>query len=173
MSGNELWTRQRRGHAPGCHPSHRSDHHSSSITCPAIPLEWLASKEFSALSDAAEAFVLILGHPSAAMAYGMKFGARRRSAHPPPTLKGMAPGGPRPLSGPQYRDDHGVARHLRLLSRVQHQTPALMEKINIAPVIDDTTGALLGIATLGHQLGYNNILPMLRGRAADAAGAAH
>src|SRR5690606_18446057 len=38
--------------------------------------------------------------------------------------------------------------------------PELMDKINIGPLIDDTAAALYGIVTLGHQLGYNNILSM-------------
>jgi hypothetical protein len=38
--------------------------------------------------------------------------------------------------------------------------PALLEKINIKPMIDDPAHALLGLAVLGHQLGFFNILPM-------------
>lgn len=119
---------------------------------PGNPLEWLASKNFG-FSDAAEAFVLISGI-SAAMAYGMKFGP---GAALLTTLKAWRRAGVLYLAH--------IATTMASLAifaffAVQHQTPALMEKINIAPVIDDTTGALLGIATLGHQLGYNNILPM-------------
>ena len=36
----------------------------------------------------------------------------------------------------------------------------LIDKINIGPVMEEPARALVGIATLGHQLGYNNILPL-------------
>lgn len=36
----------------------------------------------------------------------------------------------------------------------------LLEKINIAPIIEEPASALVGIGMLGHQLGYNNILPL-------------
>jgi hypothetical protein len=36
----------------------------------------------------------------------------------------------------------------------------LLEKINIGTVITDPARGLIGIGTLGHQLGYNNILPL-------------
>lgn len=38
--------------------------------------------------------------------------------------------------------------------------PALIGKINIMPIIQDPAQGILGIATLGHQLGFFNILPM-------------
>jgi hypothetical protein len=36
----------------------------------------------------------------------------------------------------------------------------LLDEINIGAVIDEPARALVGIGTLGHQLGYNNILPL-------------
>jgi hypothetical protein len=36
--------------------------------------------------------------------------------------------------------------------------PELLNQINIEPVINNTAEALIGIVTLGHQIGYNNIL---------------
>lgn len=36
----------------------------------------------------------------------------------------------------------------------------LLDMINIGPIMNDPEAALLGIGTLGHQLGYNNILPL-------------
>jgi hypothetical protein len=38
--------------------------------------------------------------------------------------------------------------------------PGILKLINIEMIINDTPEALLGIATLGHQIGYNNILSM-------------
>ncbi|RCL01048.1 MAG: OpgC protein [Candidatus Tokpelaia sp. JSC188] len=40
-----------------------------------------------------------------------------------------------------------------------HHPECLLE-INIAPVVTEPAKALFGIVTLGHQLGYNNILPL-------------
>ena len=38
--------------------------------------------------------------------------------------------------------------------------PDILEMNNIQPLIDDTARVIVGIGTLGHQLGYNNILPV-------------
>lgn len=38
--------------------------------------------------------------------------------------------------------------------------PDLLEMINIGPLIEDPARVVVGIGTLGHQLGYNNILPV-------------
>ncbi|RVA09864.1 hypothetical protein EN932_21220, partial [Mesorhizobium sp. M7A.F.Ca.US.002.01.1.1] len=38
--------------------------------------------------------------------------------------------------------------------------PELLTMINIEPLIKNTPQVLIGIVTLGHQLGYNNILPV-------------
>jgi hypothetical protein len=38
--------------------------------------------------------------------------------------------------------------------------PDLLKMINIGPLIDDPARVVVGIGTLGHQLGYNNILPV-------------
>lgn len=38
--------------------------------------------------------------------------------------------------------------------------PEVLQVNNIQPLIDDTVRVIVGIGTLGHQLGYNNILPM-------------
>lgn len=119
---------------------------------PHNPLESLTTKNFG-FSDAAEAFVLISGI-SAAFAYGLKFNG-----------------------------DSGLALTLKMWRRacvlyiaqmgttlatlgifayfsLQFAAPELMNQINIGPFIDDTAAALLGLVTLGHQLGYNNILSM-------------
>ncbi|TIX06270.1 MAG: hypothetical protein E5V44_13325, partial [Mesorhizobium sp.] len=38
--------------------------------------------------------------------------------------------------------------------------PELLKLINIEPLMKNTPEVLVGIVTLGHQLGYNNILPV-------------
>jgi len=38
--------------------------------------------------------------------------------------------------------------------------PDLLEMINIGPLMEDPARVVIGIGTLGHQLGYNNILPV-------------
>lgn len=119
---------------------------------PGNPFEQLTSKNFG-FSDAAEAFVLISGM-SAALAYGTKF-----------------------LSGAGLATTLKIWRRACVLYLAQIGTtvatlaifaffslhfsvPQLMTQINIGPVMEDTAAALFGIATLGHQLGYNNILSM-------------
>lgn len=119
---------------------------------PGNPLEPFTSKNFG-FSDAAEAFVLISGI-SAAFAYGMKFDGGRELAT---TLKMWR------RSCVLYIAQMGTTlATLGIFSffSLQYAAPDLMEKINIGPVIDDTAAAIFGIVTLGHQLGYNNILSM-------------
>lgn len=118
---------------------------------PGNPLEMLTSKNFG-FSDAAEAFVLISGI-SAALAYGMKFEAGALLT----TLKAWR------RAGVLYLAHIGATMAtlgIFAFFALHHQTPELMGKINIGPVVDDTVRALVGLATLGHQLGYNNILSM-------------
>ena len=97
---------------------------------PGNPLEWLASKNFG-FSDAAEAFRADLGHLGGDGLW-------------------HEVSGPAPLCSRRSRHGAGRASSIWPISRrpwrrspifaffaVQHQTPALMEKINIAPVIDE------------------------------------
>lgn len=119
---------------------------------PGNPLEALTSKNFG-FSDAAEAFVLISGI-SAALAYGMKF---EPAAALVTTLKAWR------RAGVLYLAHLGTTMAtlgIFAFFALHYQAPGLLEKINIAPVVDDTARALVGLATLGHQLGYNNILSM-------------
>lgn len=119
---------------------------------PGNPLEALTSKNFG-FSDAAEAFVLISG-VSAAFAYGLKFSPESRLAL---TLKMWR------RAGVLYIAQLGTTMAtlgLFAFFSLQFAAPELMEKINIGPLIDDTAAALYGLVTLGHQLGYNNILSM-------------
>jgi hypothetical protein len=104
-------------------------------------------------SDAAEAFVLISGI-AAGFAYGTKFEPGRRLLM---TLRAWR------RAGVLY-----VAQMMTTLltlglfaaGAVWFAEPSLMENINIAGLVEAPVEALLGLVTLGHQLGYNNILSM-------------
>ncbi|MER9326797.1 OpgC family protein [Mesorhizobium sp. M0488] len=119
---------------------------------PGTAFEALTYKNFG-FSDAAEAFVLISGI-SVALAYGTKFrpGGRllatlkmwRRAcvlyiAHIVTTM---------------------VVMGLFCAVAVFAKKPELLKLINIEPLMKNTPEVLVGIVTLGHQLGYNNILPV-------------
>ena len=115
-------------------------------------LEQLTSKNFG-FSDAAEAFVLLSG-VSAGLAYGSKFlsGAGLATA-----LKAWR------RAGVLYIAQLGTTMATLAIFAffsLHYAVPELMTQINIRPVMDDTPAALVGIVTLGHQLGYNNILSM-------------
>jgi hypothetical protein len=119
---------------------------------PGNPFEPLTHKNFG-FSDAAEAFVLISG-VSAGLAYGMKFLSGNRLAL---TLKIWR------RACVLYLAQLGTTMAtlgIFAFFALAYADPALLEKINIGPVINDTARALVGIVTLGHQLGYNNILSM-------------
>ena len=119
---------------------------------PGNPFEPLTSKNFG-FSDAAEAFVLISGM-SAAMAYGMKFQAGSSLLT---TLKAWR------RAGVLYMAQLGTTMAtlgVFAFFALYFEAPALLDKINIAPVMEDTAQSLVGIVTFGHQLGYNNILSM-------------
>lgn len=119
-------------------------------------LEQLTTKNFG-FSDAAEAFVLISG-VSAALAYGGKFsdGAGAGAALAT-TLKLWR------RAGVLYIAQLGTTMATLAIFAffsLHYAVPELMTQINIRPVMEDTAAALVGIVTLGHQLGYNNILSM-------------
>ena len=104
-------------------------------------------------SDAAEAFVLISGI-AAGFAYGTKFEPGRRLLM---ALRAWH------RAGVLY-----VAHMMTTLATLGifaagalwFVQPSLMEAINIKGLVDAPVEALLGLVTLGHQLGYNNILSM-------------
>jgi len=115
-------------------------------------IEPLTTKNFG-FSDAAEAFVLISG-VSAALAYGGKFSAGAGLAT---TLKMWR------RAGGLYIAQLGTTMATLAIFAffsLHYAVPELLTQINIRPVMDDTAAGLLGIVTLGHQLGYNNILSM-------------
>ncbi len=119
---------------------------------PGNPLEQLTSKNFG-FSDAAEAFVLLSGI-SAALAYGTRFVSGAALAT---TLKAWRRAGVLYLA--QLGTTMATLAIFAFFS-LHFAVPQLMTQINIGPVMEDTAAALFGIATLGHQLGYNNILSM-------------
>lgn len=104
-------------------------------------------------SDSAEAFVLISGM-AVALAYGNKF----------------APGNRLILTLKMWRRA-GVLYTAHILTTLATiaifagaaiflKHPELLKQINIEPLIKQPAEALFGLVTLGHQLGYNNILSM-------------
>lgn len=104
-------------------------------------------------SDAAEAFVLISGI-SVALAYGTKFKPGGRLLA---TLKMWR------RAGVLYVTHIVITMLVIALfcaTAVYAHRPELLKMINIEPLMKNTPEVLLGIVTLGHQLGYNNILPV-------------
>jgi hypothetical protein len=120
-----------------------------------VPGTWLepyTHKNFG-FSDSAEAFVLISGI-AVGLSYGRRFEPGNRFLQ---TLKAWRRAAVLYIT-------HIVATVAALAifaaGAIWYAEPKLLEQINIGPVIEKTPEALVGIATLGHQLGYNNILPM-------------
>ena len=119
---------------------------------PGTIYEHLTHKNFG-FSDSAEAFVLISGI-AVGLAYGLKFKPGNRLLM---TLKAWR------RAGVLY-----VAHIMTTVATLAifsaaalyFKQPVLLRLINIDIFIDDTPEALVGIATLGHQIGYNNILSM-------------
>jgi hypothetical protein len=104
-------------------------------------------------SDSAEAFVLISGI-AVGLAYGSKFEAGTRLLM---TLKAWR------------RAATLYCTHILMTvatltifcaAGIYLKRPDLMSFINIGPLMDQPARALIGLATMGHQLGYNNILSM-------------
>jgi hypothetical protein len=119
---------------------------------PGNVVEHLTLKNFG-LSDSAELFVLLAGM-AAAFAYFPRYIAggallstflsvKRAGvlyvAHIASTMVGIGIFG---------------------LAALIYADPDIVQRINITPVIEDPVAGLVGIATLTHQLGYHNILPM-------------
>ena len=119
---------------------------------PGTVFENLTYKNFG-FSDAAEAFVLISGI-SVALAYGTKFQPRGRLLA---TLKMWR------RAGVLYVTHIVVTMVVMALfcaAAVFAHRPEILKLINIEPLMKNTPEVLVGIVTLGHQLGYNNILPV-------------
>jgi hypothetical protein len=104
-------------------------------------------------SDAAELFVFLAGFV-AALAYFPKFLEGRVLAQSYKSIK---------RSGQLYLAHiASVVGAIALFAFAAnlYGDSSIAGKINIAPVLQDPANTLLGVATLGHQLGYFNILPM-------------
>ncbi|UVK37363.1 OpgC family protein [Mesorhizobium sp. AR10] len=119
---------------------------------PGTVFETLTYKNFG-FSDAAEAFVLISGM-SVALAYGTKFQQGSRLLA---TLKMWRRAGVLYVA---HIVTTMVVMAIFCAAAVFAKRPDLLTMINIEPFIRDTPQVLIGIVTLGHQLGYNNILPV-------------
>ncbi|WP_027051495.1 OpgC family protein [Mesorhizobium erdmanii] len=119
---------------------------------PGTAFETLTYKNFG-FSDAAEAFVLISGI-SVALAYGTKF---RPGGRLLATLKMWRRAG---MLYVAHIVTTMVVIALFCTVAVFTKRPDLLKLINIEPLMRNTPEVLVGIVTLGHQLGYNNILPV-------------
>lgn len=119
---------------------------------PGTAFELLTHKNFG-FSDSAEAFVLISGI-AVGLAYGLKFEPGNRLLM---TLKAW-----RRASVLYIAHIVTTVATLALFSAAAlwFARPKLLEMINITALVEDTPRALVGLATLGHQVGYNNILSM-------------
>jgi hypothetical protein len=119
---------------------------------PGTVFEHLTLKNFG-FSDSAEAFVLISGI-AVGMAYGLKFQPGNRLLI---ALKAWRRAGVLYVAHVMT-----TVATLAIFSAaaLYFTRPDLLKLINIQRIIEDTPEALLGIATLGHQIGYNNILSM-------------
>jgi hypothetical protein len=119
---------------------------------PGTIFEHFTHKNFG-FSDSAEAFVLISG-VAIGLAYGLKFRPGNRLLI---TLKAWR------RAGVLYTT-HIMTTVATLgifsAAALYFSRPDLLKLINIELIINDTPEALVGIATLGHQVGYNNILSM-------------
>lgn len=119
---------------------------------PGTMLDKLTYKNFG-FSDAAEAFVLMSGI-SVALAYDGKFTAGNRLRQ---LLKLWRRAGVLYVA-------HIVATMAAIaifcLGAILGKRPALLAEINLEPLMKHTPETLIGIVTLGHQIGYNNILPV-------------
>jgi len=104
-------------------------------------------------SDSAEAFVLISGM-AVALAYGSKFGPGNRLLL---TLKMWR------RAGVLYTT-HIMTTMATIAifasAAIFLKRSELLKEINIEPLLKHPVEALFGLVTLGHQLGYNNILSM-------------
>lgn len=119
---------------------------------PGTVFETLTYKNFG-FSDAAEAFVLISGM-SVALAYGSKFQPGNRLMA---ILKLWRRAGVLYVA---HIVTTMVVVAIFCAAAVFEKRPDMLTLINIEPLIRNPQQVLIGIVTLGHQLGYNNILPV-------------
>ncbi len=119
---------------------------------PGTVFEGLTHRNFG-LSDATEIFVLLAGY-AAALAYGRDFQGDRGLAL---SLKSWS-------RAAQIYVAHLVCLLIAFAIvgwiSLHSGDPRFLSWVDLAPIFDDPTVALIGIMTLGHQPGYFNILPM-------------
>lgn len=119
---------------------------------PGTIFEHLTHKNLG-FSDSAEAFVLISGI-AVGLAYGSKFEPGNRMLM---TLKAWR-------RAATLYSTHILTTIATLTvfcaAGLYLKRPEFMSFINIGPLMDQPAKALIGLATMGHQLGYNNILSM-------------
>ena len=114
--------------------------------------ENLTTKNFG-FSDSAEAFVLISGI-SIALAYGGRFVVGNRLAASYKAIR---------RAGTLYMA-HMITTFMTIGLFITgawlFSRPGLLCEINILPVLTSLTAGIPSLLLLGHQIGYNNILPM-------------
>ena len=120
-----------------------------------VPGTWLepyTHKNYG-FSDSAEAFVLISGI-AVGLSYGRRFDPGNRFLQ---TLKAL-----RRAAVLYITHIVGTVVTLSIFAAgaIWYAQPELMRQINITAFVENPAAALLGLGTLGHQLGYNNILPV-------------
>ncbi|MEP7452228.1 OpgC domain-containing protein [Phyllobacterium sp. SB3] len=119
---------------------------------PGTIFEHLTHKNLG-FSDSAEAFVLISGI-AVGLAYGSKFEPGNRLLM---SLKAWR-------RAATLYSTHILTTVATLAifcaAGLYLKRPEFMSFINIGPLMDQPAKALIGLATMGHQLGYNNILSM-------------
>lgn len=119
---------------------------------PGNVFEKLTHREFG-FSDSAEAFVLISGL-SVALAYGAKFVADNRLILSLKLLRRSAT-----LYVAQIMTTLATLA-IFSVTALYMKRPELLDKINISTMITQPAEGFVGLVTLGHQLGYNNILSL-------------
>lgn len=119
---------------------------------PGNVLERFTYKNFG-FSDATEVFMLVSGI-AIALAYGERFTEGRQLSL---TLKMWRRAGVLYVS---HIVVTVVGISLFCAGAVLGKRPELLSQINIAPLLENPPETMIGIATLGHQIGYNNILPV-------------
>lgn len=119
---------------------------------PGTIYEHFTHKNFG-FSDATEAFVLISGM-AIALAYGNKFVSGQRFGL---SIKMWRRAGVLYVS-------HIMTTMITIAilagAAVLLSRPEFLNQINIKPLMEKPAEAMTGLVILGHQLGYNNILPM-------------
>lgn len=119
---------------------------------PGNVLEPMTHKNFG-LSDSAETFVLLAGI-AAAFAYFPRFAQGARLLSMAKVVK---------RAGTLYVAHLAsivVGLGIMSFGAVRLGAPDLLETINIAPLLAEPAKGLIGLATMTHQIGYHNILPM-------------